>query len=401
MTALRTALPFAFLFASVATAEEPARRWGLPVEIFETEGNKGPVPVELVRTASGACGVFVFSKSDGLKLYWSKDGLAPWKPLSMPFGLAGDARVDGERVEIVISDFKADSAAFVAFDFRNGQELERHELPGSLPSLPMFSNVVGSGKDRFVLVGCEKGEAMVYASGDGGVTWKGPVQAAACSVRDDAVAAPLFLGSDGLHVVAVVNRGEIRHAVSADRGETWSDGAAITLPEKYGPPVHAAGAQSGRNFHVVFLTLIGDYVHVGSDNEGKTWGKPVVVARGKGVNDLARIFHVDAEGSAVAFCVSESGKSKMYAKKARVYLSGDGGMSWVRTPVGKGVSGDSGRAAIFLGDGGEAWATVAVSPGEGIEGSHYVLFRRLLPAGAAPEELPEGAPAPPWWGDEK
>ncbi len=397
MKPLRLAVLPVLWFAGLSAAGEEPRVWGLPGQVLSAEGRTPPFPTEVVRTASGHVGIFAFHKEKGLMLRMAKDGKAPWTPIDLPMGVAGDARVDGDRVEVVVSDFRRKEATFVAFDFAKGVEIERCVLPGPFPSMPMFSGVAGSGKDRYVLVGCEQGEAMVCSSADGGRSWTAAVQAAHCGIRDDSVAPPMFVSADGVHVVAVERRGVIRHVVSADRGKTWNEGSAMVLPDGQAQPVHVAGAQSGDEFHVVFLTLAGDYVHLGSGDGGATWGSAGIVASIPKVEDMAYIYRVEAEGKSVAVCVSQPGKQVNQLESARVFLSSDAGKTWVDSPVAEGIAGTTGFAAVSLGAGGEVFAAFGCGPASDQQGGRFVLLRRLLPAGAAREEWPDGEAIPEWW----
>lgn len=397
MNPLRLAVLPVLCWAGLSAAGEEPRVWGLPGEVLSAEGRTPPFPTEMVRTASGMVGVFAFHKEKGLILRIAKEGKSPWASIDLPVGVAGDARVDGDRVELVVSDFSKKEAVFLAIDFAKGTEIERSSLPGPFPSMPMFSCVAGSGKDRFALVGCEQGEAMVCSSADGGRSWTAAVQAAQCGIRDDAVAPPMFVSADGLHVVAVERRGIIRHVVSADRGRTWNDGAAIALPDGQAKPVHAAGAQSGNDVHVVFLTMAGDYVHMGSSDGGSTWGNAGIVGTISRVEDMACIFRVEAEGKSVAVCVSEPAAAVNRLEAAHVFLSFDAGKTWVDSPVTEGIAGTTGFGAVSLGSGGEVFAAFGCGPASDQQGSRFVLVRRLLPTGAAREEWPEGKEVPSWW----
>lgn len=391
---MRTLL-FALLACALVHAAEVPRTWGLPSEVFKSKSSKMPIPLEVVRSPSGAVGVFAFSKDDKLAFATSKDGRAPWKTLTLPIGVTGGTRVAGTRVEAIVTDFEAQKAAFVAFDIETCAEVERSALPGKFPSMPMFSSVVANAKDRFALVACERGEVFVSSSEDEGRTWSDPVQAFAEKVEDDAVAPPLFLAADGLHLVAVGKAGTLDHLVSADRGKTWAPGAAPDLGKDV-KGVLAAGAQSGKGFHVVCLAESGAYVHVGSADDGKTWTKPVAVAKTDGRKDAARIFNVRAAGDVVAFCCSDPGERGVSTTAGHVFLSHDAGATWSESPVTEGIDGKCGFPVVTLAGNGDAWAVFGRGPGNGV-GKNFVLFRRLLDADAPREEIPEGAEVPEWW----
>lgn len=385
------------LLVSAAAAEEAPRRWGLPSEVAFAEGRTPPFPTEVVVTKSGRVGVFAFLKEKGVLLRISKDGRGPWSSIQLPLGVAGDARVDGERVEVVISDFLQKEAWFCAFDLEKEEEAGRCRLPGTFPSMPMFSSLQGSGKDRFALVGCEKGQVLVFASEDEGKTWSDGVEAGVLGVRDDAVSPPLFVSTDGLRVVFVAKKGVIRHIESTDRGATWKDGAAIRLPGDAGTPLLAAGAQSGARCHAVFVTSTGAYVHAGSADGGATWGEGTKVGSIAKVSDIAYVYRVKAEGDRVAAAFSEPGPRVNRFSKALLFASSDAGKTWVETPVAEGVEGATGAGTVAFGAGGEAWAAFGCSPAEGDEGTHFVLVRRLLGPGVPREEWPGDGETPPWW----
>lgn len=385
------------ILLSVAAAEEAPRRWALPEEVAFAEGRTPPFPTEVVVTESGRVGVFAFLKERGVLLRISKDGREPWTSIQLPLGIAGDARVEGERVEVVISDFMQKEASYFAFDLEKAEEVGRCRLPGGFPSMPMFTSLHAKGKDRFALVGCEQGHFVIFSSADEGKSWSDGVAAGRLGVRDDAVSPPLYVSEDGLHVVYVEKKGAIRHIVSADRGATWKDGAAIRLPEGAGVPLLAAGAQSGARCHAVFVTSTGAYVHAGSADGGATWGEGTKVGSIAKVDDMAYIFRVKAEGDRVAVGFSEPGPRINRFKKALLFVSPDAGKSWEESPLAEGVEGATGIGAIALGPEGAVWAAFGCSPEEGDEGTHYVLLRRQLATGAPREEWPAGREVPSWW----
>ncbi len=379
--------------ATGAAEEAGPVRWDVPAEVLARGGGL-PIPVAAARTGSGGVGVFVFEKDAGLVLHLSRDGRAPWKAVFLPEGVAGDACADGDAIECVTTDFAAKTAAFGAWDPARGTTVRRAEIARDLPSTPMFSRLLAEGRDRFVLLVCERGEVFFLKSGDAGATWSAPLQIAQTRHRDDAVAPALFRIGGVLTVFSVDAEDRLRGQSSDDGGGTWTPRDAPDVATKEdGIPRAVGGAGSGPGFTFIVLTDLGRYLPVSGTPAGRTWHAGAALGRTV-VDDLAFLFQARSVAGLSAFAWAEPGEARKVPGGIGLHLSRDGGRRWTDTGADAGCARPGGFPALFLDAAGRITVAFTVPPDPAAGGATHVLVRHSLLAGEAGGAPPADAP---WW----
>lgn len=385
------------VFICAAAAAEEARPWGLPEEVASGRAERKPAPIEIVKTPSGAVGVFVFIKETGLTLQASEKGTVPWKLVMLPLGLPGNPEVDGDLVRLPVTDFEKESVALLTFDLVKGERTARIVVPGKFPSMPLFTRWARVDRDACLVVSCERGEVLVSRSADGGGSWSEAAQVAVAAVRDDAVSPPLVVNARGFQLLTADADGSLVQRVSPVAGGEWAVQEKRPLvPEDVGPPSVVNAAAAGRNIHVVAMTKFGKYAYWASRDDGATWQLPKTLAKARDC-DLTRIFQVRAAGDVVTLAYTVPGNRDTHPKKAKLLVSRDAGLSWEESAVDEGLARDSGFPAIWIEPGGALLAALCASAPENSDAESYALVRRLRPAGAERPRWPAGTAVPDWW----
>lgn len=383
--------------AAIPAFAEAAAGWVYPAEAMAAKGDRMPWPVEVVRGASGGVGVFVFERDIGLTLRWSKDGRTAWKVLLLPNGPAGEPVVEGDRVEIPLSDEDDKSVSVAAFDLAEGKDLSRTRIPGELKRLPSFSRLSAREAERYLVVMSPTGEIHFSQAAGDAKKWLPLSVAGRTRTRADACCPPLLIAADGPHLLFVGEDDKIAHRIADAAGTIWSDGPAVPLsaPE-HGTAAVITGAQNGNQFHLVLMTSKFRFLYNWSDDAGAHWATWTVAASPSKDSlasfDLAATFRLKARGKTAVLTWTERGERDGDPYLCRFLVSRTSGSKWEDFSPTAGLRGSSGLASAFIGEDGGITAAIAVAP-KVTTGTRYVLVRQAI-KGAAPGEIPSAE----WWG---
>ena len=352
-----------------------ARFWHLPIEVLALGGSRPPWPLEAFETDDGTRGLFVFAKRRETQLRLGGKENAGWKDLSFPMGLPSPIVLNGKFGAFLLGDLRDKRVRYHEVNIWDAKKLTQTDIEGPMPSNPMFSRLLVDARNRYALVGCERGQLLFSRSRDGGKTWTKLVGMGVNLIKDDQLCPPLMKTSIGLHVVHVAESGTLTHLLSKDEGKTWKQTKGQPrVADKFGAPMLVAGYGSRDDLHICCVTKSGAMVFHSSNDAGATWSNGVQVASNR-LSDLASFFQLRGNGKVTVLCFTEPGKSGMHARRAHFFVTRDGGKTWAEAPVTEGVRGDTGRTCIFVNHRGRMLAAFSAGPKEGDEGKHHVLLR--------------------------
>lgn len=378
------------MLAAAPAGAEASPAWGAPAEVLQAkDSSRLPWPVETVRGASGAVGVFVFEPDAGLTLRISKDGRAPWKVLLLPNGPAGEPLVSGDRVEVLVADRDAKTLALATFDLAAGKELSRARLPGIFKEAPAFSRLAARGTQRYALAATPEGDVWFWQTDVSGASWGAPSAFGRTSARADACCPPLFACEDGPHVVFAGEGGKLYHRVAAPDGTSWKDLESVPNPKlEHGIPGLVAGGQEGRHFHVVAFTDKFRFLYAASEDAGAHWTPWTVLASPLrtelSIFDVGATFRFKVNGRTLAFTWTGRGENDKDPFECHFLVSRTRGGKWEGFNPAANVKGSTGLAAPFIADDGAITAAFAAAPGV-LTGTRYVLVRSTAFAGDEPK----------------